>query len=67
VLTIAFAIVAIICAVGWFLSWIRALTLICFLDEKNYTLPTEQELKACSRKATERALSWLASAGRSKR
>ena len=42
-----------VCAAGWFFAKITVKTLLCFMDEKGYTLPTEQELKACSRKAVE--------------
>ena len=44
------------CAAGWFFAKITVKTLLCFMDEKGCTLPTKQELKACSRKAVEDTL-----------
>lgn len=42
-----------VCAVGWFFSRLSAKIIIFYMKEKGYTLPTDAELKACSRKATE--------------
>lgn len=53
IFTIVLVIAANVCAVGWFLSWLRAMILICFLDMKHYPLPTADEMKVCSRKALE--------------
>lgn len=42
------AIVAVGCALGWFFANISFKTILCFMAEKGYTLPTDEELKACT-------------------
>lgn len=44
-LCIVFAGLAIVCAVEWLLSRISIMTLLWYLQEKNYPLPTGEELK----------------------
>lgn len=47
VLIIIFAVAAIICAIGWLCYWVSTAALIMYMIRKNYTLPTDPELKAC--------------------
>lgn len=56
-----------VCAAGWFCSRLSVMTLLYFLEEKNCTLPTKDELKACSRKAAERMLQNLTTVGKGMR
>ena len=53
-------IVAFCGAVGWIVNRLSVITLLCFMEEKGYTPPTESELKACSREAVKRmfTLNW---------
>ncbi|MDE7261061.1 MAG: hypothetical protein K2N78_03225 [Oscillospiraceae bacterium] len=51
-------IATVVCAAGWFGSRLSTMTLLHFMGEKGYALPTDAELKACSRKAAEQMLSW---------
>lgn len=46
-LTFIFGITAIVCAVGWFCYWLSTAMLIMYMLAKGYTLPTEEESKAC--------------------
>lgn len=57
-LTTLLLISTLVCATGWFGSKLSTMTLLHFMGEKGYTLPTQTELKACSRKAAEQILSW---------
>lgn len=43
-------VIILICAAGWFFNKLAVKILLCFMKEKNYTLPTDAELKACSHK-----------------
>lgn len=43
-----------VCAAGWFFSWMSTRILLCFMREKGYTPPTREELRACSRKTVEK-------------
>lgn len=51
-LTVLLLISTLVCAVGWFGSRLSTMTLLHFMSEKGYTLPTPAEVKACSQKAT---------------
>lgn len=54
------AAMAMVCAAGWFFSWLSTRILLCFMREKGYTPPTREELRACSRKTVEETfkVSW---------
>lgn len=57
-LVVLLLITTLICAVGWFCAKLSTMTLLCFMSEKGYTLPTPAEVKACSRRAAEQMISW---------
>ena len=44
---IVFAVIAIVCGIGWLCYWLSSASLVMFMIAKGYTLPTEVELKAC--------------------
>lgn len=46
--------IAIVCAARWFANYLAFQTILAFIELKNYTLPTKEELKACSQKAVKR-------------
>ena len=50
-LYIVLAAAAAICAGGWFFTRISIKIILYYMQEKGCTLPTDTELKACSRKA----------------
>lgn len=60
-LTVLLLISTLVCAVGWFGSRLSTMTLLHFMSEKGYTLPTPAEVKVYSRKAAEQMLSWWTS------
>lgn len=45
--TIVFAVVAMVCGVGWLCYWLSTASLIMYIIGKEYTLPTDEEWKAC--------------------
>lgn len=47
---LALGVITGICAVGWFFSRLSTKIILCFIKEKGYALPTDAELKVCSRK-----------------
>ena len=40
-------IIAAVCGIGWFLSWVGGRAIILYMLGKNYAPPTDEELKAC--------------------
>ena len=48
-LVVIFGVIALICAAGWFVQYLGAATLIWFLQEKGYPLPSDEEMKRGSR------------------
>lgn len=44
---VVFSVVAIICAAGWLCNRMGCMALIMYIQGKDYTLPTDEELKAC--------------------
>lgn len=50
------ALTAITCGTGWFFSRITIKTILCFMEEKKHTLPTDEELKACTKRVVEETL-----------
>lgn len=57
-LTVIFAIGAVVCALGWFFTRLSVMTLLHFMGKKGYTMPTRAELKECSHEAAEDMFSW---------
>lgn len=49
VLAIVFAIAAAICAIGWLCYWISCAAMLMYMIGKGYTLPTDEEQRACIR------------------
>lgn len=47
------AILAVVCALGWFFSKQSIKIILCYMKEKGYEPPTDAELRACSQKVIE--------------
>lgn len=46
-LTIILAVTTAICAIGWLNRWVCCAALVMYIAGKNYTLPSEEETRAC--------------------
>ena len=55
-LVIIFAIIAVVCAVKWLCYYVSFAALYMYLLGKEYTPPTEEELKACIREVVRKTL-----------
>ena len=48
-MNILLAIAAAVCAIGWISTRISVMAILRYLDVKGYTLPSEEETRACAR------------------
>lgn len=55
-LSVIFAIIAIVCAIGWLCYWVSFAALYMYILAKEYTPPTEEELKVCISEVVKRTL-----------
>lgn len=55
-LTIGFAVIAVICAFGWLNRWVGCAALAMYIASKEYTPPTDEELRACLAEVWRRVL-----------
>lgn len=46
-MTVLLAATTAICAIGWLTRWVACASLVKFMFDKGYTLPTPEESKAC--------------------
>lgn len=46
--TLVFAIMAAVCAIGWLSRYVSTLSVIYYMEKKQYPLPTDSELKECT-------------------
>lgn len=44
---IVFAVAAAICGIGWLSYWLCTASLVMYMIGKEYTLPTDEEWRAC--------------------
>lgn len=54
--TIVFAVAAVICGIGWLCYWVSTAALIMYMIGKEYTLPTDEELRACTAEVIRRKI-----------
>ena len=55
-MTLLFVATTIICAVGWFKNCVAAKAMVKYFCDKNYTLPSDEEMAACTRWAVKKTL-----------
>ena len=53
-IAVVFAIIAVMCGIGWLKNAVGIRALLLYMLEKKYTPPTEEELKACCNVAVRR-------------
>ena len=54
--TAILAVTTVICAVGWLNRWVCCTAWIMYVVGKDYTLPTDEELRACLMEVWKRIL-----------
>ena len=47
ILIVILAITSVVCAAGWLCQWVGSAALAIFMLEKQYTPPTDAELRMC--------------------
>jgi hypothetical protein len=50
-LTVVFAVAAVICAIGWFLHVLCVRTLLLYMRRKGYDPPSDRETNECAHEA----------------
>ena len=53
-LTLVFAIMAVICGIGWLKYYISTCALVYFIQRKGYTPPNDEEIQECTRWVAEK-------------
>lgn len=53
-LTLVCAVVAIVCAFGWYCAKVSVMGLVIYIFEKYGTAPDPEELRRCNRRAAEK-------------
>lgn len=56
--TAVFALTTIVCGIGWLCYWVSCAALFMYMIAKEYTLPTDEELKACMVEVIKRKVKW---------
>lgn len=56
--SVVLGVAATVCAIGWFFSRLSTKIIICYMIEKGYMPPTDEELKTCSQKVIKRTFTF---------